>query len=79
MSVTGGKESSKHPISTGAWPGPSIVLVAAPKVLDEAHDDRLSFRSREPFLVKDPPSPAGLEDNKTLKATVGHVIYKKSL
>ena len=63
--VTGGKESSRQPISAGAWPGPSMVLFAAPNVLDEAHDDRLSFRSREPFRVRDPPSPAGLEKSLT--------------
>ena len=58
--VTGGNESSRHPMSVGAMVVVSALL-AAPSALDEAQEDRLSFRSKDPLRVKDPASPEDLK------------------
>jgi hypothetical protein len=65
VSVTGGKESSRHPMSVGAAAAALVsAALVAPSVLEEAHEDRLSFRSKDPLRVKDPPSPGGLNQRK---------------
>ena len=63
--VTGGNESRRHPISAGPVPPATLSLPPAPRALDEAHEDRLSFRSKDPLRVNDPLSPADLNQNKT--------------
>ena len=61
VSVTGGKESRRHPISEGAAAPAPLSAAADPMALDEAHEERLSLRSNEPLRVRDPASPADLK------------------
>jgi len=52
-------------MSAGACPAISLPA-AAPRVLDEAQDDLLSLRSRDPLRVRDPASPAFLDKEKSV-------------
>ena len=63
VSVTGGKDSSWACTSSADEPPAGSVALLPPPGPGPAHDDRLSFLSRDPFLVSElesPPTPPGL-------------------
>ena len=75
VSVTGGKESRRHPISEGAAAPAPLSAAADPMALDEAHEERLSLRSKEPLRVREPASPADLKQKFEFKFKSPDTIY----